>query len=477
MYQLRKLIVSQLILLSMIGCSSTETAPQQEREDFPEPKRKPTPRKPPKPTQPPVNPQKELEERINKKYPNGLNKPMGTNGQYPIHQACIDGDLQEIDYLIEKHPKLVNKADKNKNTPLHILSRKGNEEGIKKLLSLSNIETGLRNDENLRPLQEAAKHGHDKALKTFLASDKTNAGHYVTLLTTAVEHYQPKVVETIINDPTNGTQAALRLATRAITHSKIELANQLLNSKKISSEEWNKVLHQKCKENKLDFFSHLVSNTNITNTELQQLQNDLKKLNKDPLGKEDIIPIVFKKEAKEEKIKYLSSIIEYPKNNPLLETLITDPNLDVNSPLDKHNATLPMVAALSGNLEGLKILLKRNETNIDIPDNDGFTAISFALWRVDRKFILELLKSGKTIDLSRQFNYDEADATLEDTTADGLSVEWPEKGPKKYLTLVEGIDMMIDLLDKKGALSQNDQKLRTTFTDIRQDLIDAGATG
>ena len=76
-----------------------------------------------------------------------------------IHQAALDGDTAKLEKLLHDKPGLVNVADYDKNTPLHLATMHGHAETVQLLLD-NQADVNLTNTVGMTPLHFAAKGGY-----------------------------------------------------------------------------------------------------------------------------------------------------------------------------------------------------------------------------------------------------------------------------------------------------------------------------
>lgn len=85
-----------------------------------------------------------------------------------IHQAALDGDTVKLRELLHDHPQLVNKADYDKNTPLHLATLHDRLDSVNFLLS-DGANVNAQNAKDMTPLHFAAQQGFADVAKSLLS--------------------------------------------------------------------------------------------------------------------------------------------------------------------------------------------------------------------------------------------------------------------------------------------------------------------
>jgi len=85
-----------------------------------------------------------------------------------IHQAALDGDTAKLKELLHDSPQLVNKADYDKNTLLHLATLHDRLDAVNYLLS-DGANVNAQNAKDMTPLHFAAQQGFADVAKSLLS--------------------------------------------------------------------------------------------------------------------------------------------------------------------------------------------------------------------------------------------------------------------------------------------------------------------
>jgi ankyrin repeat protein len=85
-----------------------------------------------------------------------------------IHQAALDGDTVKLKDLLQASPQLMNVADYDKDTPLHLAAMHGHAEAATLLLD-DGADINARNTAGMTALHLAAKQGFSDIVKVLLS--------------------------------------------------------------------------------------------------------------------------------------------------------------------------------------------------------------------------------------------------------------------------------------------------------------------
>lgn len=83
---------------------------------------------------------------------------LGPNGTTALHTACLNGNVECLDVLLEEQPDL-SVVNKSGCSPLHVAARSGNTECVKRILQLK-VHVGSQDGRKMTALHHAAAKGH-----------------------------------------------------------------------------------------------------------------------------------------------------------------------------------------------------------------------------------------------------------------------------------------------------------------------------
>jgi len=111
-----------------------------------------------------------------------------------IHQAAIEGNLDQVKALLEGNPDLLNAKDSEGKTALHQAVYNGQEDVAEYLIDRG-ADLNARSNQNSVPLNGAAFYGHNNAVKLLIdrgadINAANNAGYTPLLSGTAAGHFE-----------------------------------------------------------------------------------------------------------------------------------------------------------------------------------------------------------------------------------------------------------------------------------------------
>jgi len=91
-----------------------------------------------------------------------------------LREATMGRNLRGVEALMESSSLLVNLADENKHTPLHIATGTDQPEIVRKLLSHKDIDVNPRSCKDLTPILMATRNGKIRALEVLLEDSRVD---------------------------------------------------------------------------------------------------------------------------------------------------------------------------------------------------------------------------------------------------------------------------------------------------------------
>ncbi|KAL3452368.1 ankyrin repeat-containing domain protein [Aspergillus insuetus] len=269
------------------------------------------------------------------------------------------------------------------NTVMHSFARKSNNVRIfKDLISKEPVRLYPRNDSGITPLMYAAANGNLLIMQALLERDISGLNMRnkdgSSALFYAVEEGFGAGVYLLLTQPSidpNGRNNYSRPLIRALDKGHREIARAL-------------ILHPKTKMNSIGRNPYTPLNKTLMKHDQELAEFMI--LNRREInvnyGKDDIGPPLHIAIT-----HHLHSICEL-----LLAQKKTQADLPNSS-----NKTPLIMAVISGNLHGMKLLLARNDVNVDSVDDQGRSALSYAVERTSI-YVRLLLKHGARPDLEEK---------------------------------------------------------------------------
>ena len=132
------------------------------------------------------------------RYSNGVGSqtPEAVAGGYPLHEACLKGNLERTRKLLEEYPDLISARGDSGNTALHCAAANGREAVVNLLLS-KEAYVNAKNGNGGTPLHNAAIGGYTDVAGSLLAGgaeiDAKDQYGYTPLQSAALKGQLPMV--------------------------------------------------------------------------------------------------------------------------------------------------------------------------------------------------------------------------------------------------------------------------------------------